>query len=254
MRSGRLSGAMASHPELSARERLIVALDVSETAQALRLASALAESVSTFKVGKQLFTAAGPQAVRDLTSRGHRVFLDLKFHDIPHTVDAAVRAATALGVSMLTVHACGGSRMLRAAVRAAAEAPQPPLVLAVTVLTSMKDANVAEIGISGSLTEQVVRLAELAQRCGCGGIVTSAREARAVRQRLGPDLAIATPGIRPAGSEAADQERVVTPSEAIAAGVTYLVVGRPITASANPAGAARAILDEIASATTAISH
>jgi len=229
----------------SARDRLIVSLDVPSAAEAQKIVTALGESVSTYKVGKQLFTAAGPAVVRDLVGSGRRVFLDLKFHDIPSTVAAAVRAASELGVSMLTVHALGGSKMLKAAVEAAAAAKHPPLVLAVTVLTSLGDADLKEIGVAGGAQEQVLRLASLAQRAGCGGVVASAREARAIRQEVGPGFAIVTPGVRPAGGTKDDQARVATPAEAIAAGADYIVVGRPITRAKDPVAAARAILEEI---------
>jgi orotidine-5'-phosphate decarboxylase len=228
------------------RDRLIVALDVSRAAEARRIVSALGDSVSTFKVGKQLFTAEGPQVVRDLVAMGRRVFLDLKYHDIPNTVGAAVREAAALGVSMLTVHASGGEKMLRAAAEAAAKSQAKPLVLAVTVLTSLDQADLEEIGVLGDMSIQVLRLATLARRAGCGGIVTSARETAFVRQRLsGEDLAVLVPGVRPAGSDAGDQARIATPAEAIHAGATFVVLGRPITAAADPVKAAQAVLAEI---------
>jgi orotidine-5'-phosphate decarboxylase len=234
-----------------ARERLIVALDVSTAAAAQKIVAAVGESAFLYKVGKQLFTAEGPAVVRDLVASGRRVFLDLKFHDIPNTVAAAVAEAAKLKVSMLTVHASGGSRMLRAAGDAAAASPAKPLILAVTVLTSLGDADVQEIGFSGRVVDNVLRLAALARSSGCGGIVASAKEAREVRRELGAGFAIVTPGVRPAGSEAGDQARVVTPAEAIAAGATHIVVGRPITAAANPAAAARAIVEEMAGASAA---
>jgi orotidine-5'-phosphate decarboxylase len=238
--------------QLATRDRLIVALDVSRAAEARRIVAALGDSVSTYKVGKQLFTAEGPQMVRDLVTSGSRVFLDLKFHDIPNTVGGAVREASALGVSMLTVHASGGEKMLRAAAEAAAKSEAKPLVLAVTVLTSLDQADLEEVGVLGDMSIQVLRLATLAKRAGCGGIVTSAKETAFVRQRL-QDLAILVPGVRPAGSDAGDQARIATPSEAIQAGATFMVVGRPITAAADPVKAARAILGEMeqASAMTA---
>lgn len=224
------------------RDRLIVALDVPSASAARKLVASLGDSVSTYKVGKQLFTAEGPQVVRDLIASGHQVFLDLKFHDIPNTVAGAVASATALGVSMLTVHASGGSKMLAAAVEAAANGP---MVLAVTVLTSLGDADMAEIGVSGRASDQVLRLAALARNSGCPGLVASPREAAAIRQELGAGFAIVTPGIRPAGSSTGDQTRVSTPASAIGAGATHLVVGRPITAAPDPAAAARAVIAEI---------
>lgn len=225
-----------------------MALDVSSASKALQVANQIGEAVSLFKVGKQLFTAEGPQVVRDLLASGRKVFLDLKFHDIPNTVAAAVREAAQLGVSMLTVHAAGGARVLRAAVEAAAESPSRPLILAVTVLTSFTDTDLEETGVGGRVRDQALRLALLARAAGCGGVVTSAQEATAIRRELGPGFAIVTPGIRPAGADADDQARVVTPAEAIRAGATYIVVGRPITAAADPARAARRIVDEIAAA------
>ncbi|HEV2021650.1 MAG TPA: orotidine-5'-phosphate decarboxylase [Terriglobales bacterium] len=229
----------------SARDRLIVALDVPTAAEAQRIVAAFGESVSSYKVGKQLFTAAGPAVVRDLSGAGRKVFLDLKYHDIPSTVAAAVRAASELGVAMLTVHASGGSKMLKAAVEAAGAATRPPLVLAVTVLTSFGDADLKEIGVAAQTLEQALRLASLAQKAGCGGVVASAQEARAIRQEMGAGFAIVTPGVRPAGGAKDDQTRVATPAEAIAAGADYIVVGRPITGAKDPAAAARAILEEI---------
>jgi len=234
-----------------ARERLIIALDVSSTAAAQKIVAAVGDSAFLYKVGKQLFTAEGPAVVRDLVASGRRVFLDLKFHDIPNTVAAAVAEAAKLKVSMLTVHASGGSRMLKAATEAAASPPAKPLVLAVTVLTSFRDADVQEVGFSGRVMDNVLRLAQLARANGCGGIVTSAKEAAEVRRELGAGFAIVTPGVRPAGSDVGDQARVATPAEAIAAGASHIVVGRPITAAADPAAAARAIVDEMAGVTVA---
>jgi orotidine-5'-phosphate decarboxylase len=227
---------------MEARDRLIVALDVPNAVEACKLAGQIGEAAGTFKVGKQLFTAEGPQVVRDLVASGRRVFLDLKFHDIPNTVAGAVAAAAQLGVSMLTVHASGGSRMLKAAVEAAGSGP---MVLAVTVLTSLNDADMAEIGISGRVGEQALRMAALARSCGCPGIVVSPNEAAEIRRELGTGFAIVTPGIRPAGSQAGDQARFATPANAIRAGATHLVVGRPITGEKDPAAAARAVLAEI---------
>ena len=236
----------------NARDRLIVALDVSSAREALDLAAKLQQSAGRLKVGKQLFTAEGPRVVRDLIAAGYGIFLDLKFHDIPNTVGAAVRSASALGVDMLTVHASGGSKMLRAAVEAAHQAVKRPKILAVTVLTSMNDADVQEVGFSGRVVDEVLRLAELALAAGCDGIVTSAREAAEVRKRLGDGFAIVTPGIRPAGGAAGDQARVVTPGDAIRAGVSYLVVGRPITAAPDPAAAAKGIVDEVEAAVAVV--
>ncbi len=230
------------------KDRLIVALDVPGATEARQIVQAIGEAATTYKIGKQLFTAEGPQVVRDLVASGRKVFLDLKYHDIPNTVAAAVRSAAELGVSMMTVHASGGSKMLRAAVEAASQSPAKPMVLAVTVLTSLSDADLQELGIAGSVLSQVLRLGALARAAGCGGLVASAQEARELRKALGEGFAIVTPGVRPAGAAAGDQARVVTPKEAIAAGATYLVVGRPILEAPDPAKAARQIADEIAAA------
>src|SRR5436305_391738 len=182
----------------------------------------------------QLYTAEGPTIVRDLVASGRRVFLDLKYHDIPNTVSSAVQEAAKLGVTMLTVHASGGSKMLRAAAEAAASSPGSPLVLAVTVLTSLDDDEINKLGVPGTVVNQVLRLAALALSNGCGGVVASAHEAAALRGALGHEFTIVTPGVRPAGSSRDDQARVVTPAEAIAAGATQVVVGRPITGAADP--------------------
>ena len=226
------------------RQRLIVALDVSTTAAALKIVAAVGDSALTYKVGMQLYTAEGPQIVRDLVTSGRRVFLDLKYHDIPNTVGAAVAEAEKLGVSMLTIHAAGSTKMVRAAVDAAKVRPDL-MVLAVTVLTSMDGHDLETIGIRGSMEDSVVRLATIALAQGCQGVVTSAREAFTLRAELGNRFAIVTPGVRPAGSSVADQVRVVTPAEAIASGASHIVVGRPITEAADPAAEARAILGQI---------
>ena len=183
--------------------------------------------------------------MRDLVASCRKVFLDLKFHDIPNTVAGAVTEAAKLGVSMLTVHASGGSKMLQAAADAAAQSPAKPMVLAVTVLTSLTDADLAEIGFRGNVITEVIMLGSLARNAGCGGLVASAMETRELRRELGNDFAIATPGVRPAGTSVGDQARVLTPAQAIAAGATYLVVGRPILEAADPARAAEAIVSEI---------
>jgi len=226
-------------------ERLIVALDVSSAREARKIVQALGTAISTYKIGNQLFTAEGPGVVRELVESGKDVFLDLKFHDIPNTVAGGVRSAVALGISMLTVHAAGGSAMLRAAMEAARQAPTPPTVLAVTVLTSLSDADLQETGVARRSRDHALVLATLAQKCGCDGVVASPHEARLIRQDMGAGLVIVTPGIRPAGSAKGDQARLNTPAEAIAAGADYLVVGRPITGAADPRGAAEAIVAEI---------
>jgi orotidine-5'-phosphate decarboxylase len=233
--------------KLDPRHRLIVALDVSSAEAARKIVAAVGDSAQAYKVGMQLYTAEGPSIVRELVDSGRSVFLDLKYHDIPTTVAAAVREAAKLGVSMLTVHASGGGKMLRAATNAAAEAQRPDLlVLAVTVLTSLDDVELGKIGVRGSVVEQVLRLTALARSNGCQGVVASAREAAALREEFGRDLTIVTPGVRPAGSGHDDQIRVVTPAEAIAAGASHIVVGRPITDAQDPAAEARAILAQIA--------
>jgi orotidine-5'-phosphate decarboxylase len=198
------------------------------------------------KVGKELFTAGGPEVVRKLTDRGFKLFLDLKFHDIPNTVAQACAAATRLGVWMLNVHASGGRAMLTAARQAVAEAASAqraaaPLVIAVTVLTSLDAAGLAETGVAASPADHAVHLARLAQSCGLDGVVCSAAEAPAMRAALGPAFVLVTPGIRPAGSAADDQARIVTPAQAIAAGADHLVIGRPITRAADPIAALHAI-------------
>jgi orotidine-5'-phosphate decarboxylase len=227
------------------KDRLIVALDVPSATQARQLVQSIGDSASTFKIGKQLFTAEGPNLVRDLVASGKKVFLDLKYHDIPNTVAAAVRSAADLRVSMLTVHASGGSKMLKAAAEAAAQSPVQPMVLAVTVLTSLSDADLQEIGVAGTVLSQVLRLGTLARSAGCGGLVASAKEAAELRRELGEGFAIVTPGVRPAGSAAGDQARVVTPADAIAAGASHLVVGRPIIEAVDPAKAAADIVADI---------
>lgn len=227
------------------RDRLIIALDVPSASAAQRIVEAVGESVHFFKIGLQLFTAEGPQIVRDLVAAGRKIFLDLKFHDIPNTVASAVAEAAKLKVSMLTIHAGGGGHILRAAVEAAGAAEHPPLILAVTVLTSMEDSELPNIGVRGRIIDQVLRLGTLAITNGCDGVVTSAHEARELRSELGDDFVIVTPGVRPAGSAKGDQSRVVTPAEAILAGATQIVVGRPVTGAPDPAAEAKNILRQI---------
>jgi len=230
---------------IAARDQLIVALDVSSAAQAQKIVSSLGDFARFYKVGMQLYTAEGPTIVRELVGSGRNVFLDLKYHDIPNTVGAAVREAGRLGVSLLTVHGAGGSKMLRAAAKAARESNPAMKVVAVTVLTSMDEEDLHEIGVPGNLEKQVVHVAKLAVKAGCHGVVSSAREAKALRSHLGNDFLVITPGVRPAGSALGDQARAVTPAEAIAAGSTHLVVGRPITGAANPSEVAEKIIREI---------
>jgi orotidine-5'-phosphate decarboxylase len=226
------------------RQRLIVALDVSTATAARKIVAAVGDSAHAYKVGMQLYTAEGPDIVRELVSAGRRVFLDLKYHDIPNTVAAAVKQAVLLKVSMLTVHAAGGGKMLKAAVEAS-QGSHNAQVLAVTVLTSLNDTELGKIGIRGAVLEQVLRMAALALSNGCHGVVASAQEAGALREEFGSNFVIVTPGVRPAGSGPHDQARVVTPAEAIAAGASHIVVGRPITEASDPAGETRAILSQM---------
>jgi orotidine-5'-phosphate decarboxylase len=221
---------------------LIVALDVSTAAEAQKLVARIGDAAGIYKIGLQLFTAEGHGIVRDLVSSGRRVFLDLKLHDIPTTVALAVKSAAELRVDMLTIHASGGSAMLRAATEASAGRIN---LLAVTVLTSLSDEDMQEIGIAGRVSDQVLRMASLAQSTGCQGIVTSPREALMVRKAMGEGFAIVTPGIRPAGAETNDQQRIATPAQAISNGVSHIVVGRPITHAPDPAKAAQAIISEM---------
>ncbi|MCH7956231.1 MAG: orotidine-5'-phosphate decarboxylase [Proteobacteria bacterium] len=230
-------------------DRVFVALDTPDMDGALSLAGSLAGVVGGIKLGKAFFTANGPQGVRRAAAAGLPVFLDLKFHDIPNTVADAVRAALSLAPVMLTVHASGGAAMMRAAADAAGEAgADRPLVLGVTVLTSLGADDLAATGLAGPVPDQVMRLARLAQASGLDGVVCSAREAAALRAECGADFKLVVPGIRPAGAAAGDQKRTATPAEAMAAGADYLVIGRPVTGAGDPAQAARAIIDEIEAA------
>jgi orotidine-5'-phosphate decarboxylase len=222
------------------RERLIVALDTGVAAEALGWAEALRGEVGLVKVGLELFAAAGPDIVRDLRGRGLGVFLDLKLHDIPATVAGAVAAHARLGVEMTTLHAAGGRAMLLAAVAARDRSASPGLrLLAVTVLTSLDAAGLAEVGVSDSPAARAEALAVLALRCGADGAVCSPLEAERLRSRCGEGFLLVTPGVRPAGAGADDQARVATPAEAVRRGADYLVVGRPITRAADPRAAAR---------------
>ena len=231
---------------MNPQDKILVALDVESREAAVSLADALRGSVGGFKIGNRLFTAEGPSMVRELTGRGDRVFLDLKYHDIPNTVATAVEAATELGAWMVNVHASGGTAMMRAAREAAHDTAAkrgitPPLVIAVTVLTSMNQAALKETGIVIDVMDQVLRLAELTKEAGLDGVVASPRETAAIRKRCGADFAIVTPGIRAADAPKDDQSRTMAPAEAIAAGASYLVVGRPIIAAPDPRAAAMAI-------------
>jgi orotidine-5'-phosphate decarboxylase len=228
---------------VNARERLIVALDVPEEALAMVLVDALAGEVGMFKVGSQLFTAAGPDVVRGIVAKGEHVFLDLKFHDIPNTVAGAVASAARLGVSLITVHGLGGRAMLEAA--AGAIPAMGTRLLAITVLTSHDEKTLGEVGVGRPLGEEVRELARLARSAGIDGVVASPHEVPLLREACGKDMLIVTPGIRPAGARSGDQARAATPAAALAAGADYLVVGRPITEARDPAAAARAIVDEM---------
>ena len=227
------------------QSKIIVALDFADASSALALAGRLDPALCRLKVGKELFTAAGPDLVRALVARGFEVFLDLKFHDIPNTVAAACRAAAGLGVWMMNVHASGGRRMMTAAQEALAGLERRPLLIAVTVLTSMSAEDLGEVGVSDAPADQVLRLARLTQDCRLDGVVCSAQEATLLRADLGAAFRLVTPGIRPAGTEAGDQRRVMTPVEALRAGATDLVIGRPITAAADPLAALQQIQSEI---------
>jgi orotidine-5'-phosphate decarboxylase len=229
-------------PPIEARDRLIVALDFPTQAKALALVSVLSGSVSTYKIGLQLYTVAGPAIVQAVAATGAKIFLDLKLHDIPNTVARAVAAAGELGVHMLTLHLSGGSAMLRAAV----EVKPPGLsLLGVTVLTSASQETLGEIGIASELSAHVVRLAELGQKCGVDGLITSPQEVRVLRERVGRDMMLVTPGVRPEWAGVDDQKRFTTPSEALKSGADYLVIGRPITAHADPAAAMKRLIEEI---------
>lgn len=220
---------------------VIVALDFPRAADALALADRLSPAECRLKIGKELFTAEGPSIVRAVQERGFELFLDLKFHDIPNTVAAAVATAADLGVWMVNVHACGGSRMMRAARERLQQGGYATRLIAVTVLTSMERSDLAETGLDIEPLQQVKRLAQLTADSGLHGVVCSAQEAEMLRTQLGPDFLLVTPGIRPASSEAGDQRRVMTPEQARDAGVSYMVIGRPITQAADPAAALRAI-------------
>jgi orotidine-5'-phosphate decarboxylase len=227
-------------------DQLLVALDVDTAAGARALADQLRGAVGGFKIGSQLFTSTGPALVEELTARGDRVFLDLKFHDIPNTVAGAIRAATRLGVWMVNVHASGGGAMMQAARTAAddeaARRSRPaPLLIAVTMLTSLDQAALSAIGLPSAVAAQVERLAALAEAAGLDGVVASPQEIQIIRGRCGPRFAIVTPGIRGAGDQMGDQSRTLSAAEALAAGASYLVVGRPITAAADPRAAAERI-------------
>jgi len=226
-------------PNMQATDRLIVAIDRSSRDDILRLADALSGAAGILKIGLQAFVANGPAIVREVIARGAKVFLDLKIHDIPNTAKNAVAEAATLGVAMVTVHASGGETMLRAC------ATDSTLVLGVTILTSLDDAELQRIGFAGTTIDNAVRLARLAQESGLRGIVASPHEVVAIREACGEAMRIVVPGIRPEGSEAGDQRRTTTPAAAIAAGADYIVVGRPITDASDPRAAALAIVESM---------
>lgn len=244
-------GRTGVKPEPDAmKDRIIVALDLQDGAAAIEMARTLVGTAGWVKVGMTLFYAEGPSIVRDLRALGFKVFVDLKLHDIPHQVEGACRMLTRAGADMFTVHAFGGRAMLQAAMSATTAAARkfgtvPPKVIAVTVLTSLDDAGLAAMGVRASAAEQVATLTALARDAGCDGVVCSPNEASAVREALGPDALVVTPGVRPTGDAVGDQARTATPAEAIAAGASHLVIGRPITGASDPAATARAIRKEM---------
>ena len=236
-------------------DKLIVALDVDTPDRALALVNELRDVAGMFKIGSQLFTLAGPQIVKDIVASGAKVFLDLKFHDIPHQVAGSARSAAQLGVSLFTLHASGGAEMMQRAVEAVTEVAEREgtirsKVLAVSVLTSIDAATLSQIGVNSSPEESVLRLVKLAEQSRVDGVVSSPQEAATIRATVAPKFLIVTPGIRPAGNEAGDQRRIATPAAALNAGADYLVVGRPITAAADPVAAAREIAAEMERAQT----
>jgi orotidine-5'-phosphate decarboxylase len=226
--------------------KIIVALDCPDAPAAMALAARLDPGLCRAKVGKELYTAAGPALVRHLQEAGFSIFLDLKFHDIPNTVAAACRAAADLGVWMINVHSLGGRAMMTAAAEALAHRASRPKLVAVTVLTSMVEADMREVGLQDGPLDAVSRLARLAQSCGLDGVVCSAQEAPLLRQELGSGFCLVTPGVRPATVAKDDQQRVATPRQAIASGADYLVIGRPVTQAPDPLTALRAIAADIA--------
>ncbi len=235
---------MNSPPGASARDRLIVALDVPTQTEALELVRELSPEVGFFKIGLQLYVAGGPEIVRGVLATGAKVFLDLKLHDIPNTVGKAVESAHRLGVQMLTIHLSGGEEMIRAAI---AGRKHNMSILGVTVLTSASEQTLRETGVSDKIENHVLRLAKLGVEKGIDGIVASPHEITMLRREFGGKIKIVVPGIRPSGSESADQKRVMTPREAIQAGADYLVIGRPIIAHPAPREAVTRILDEVKS-------
>jgi orotidine-5'-phosphate decarboxylase len=223
--------------DLTNDPKVLIALDFAETNAVTNFVAKLNPAECRLKVGKELFAIGGPEFVKDLISNGFDVFLDLKYHDIPNTVAKAVQAAARMGVWMVNVHALGGRKMMQAAKQAIEECEHQPLLIAVTVLTSMEQTDLEELGLPGSPRDNVLRLAKLAKDSGLDGVVCSAQEAADIRSQVGADFCLVTPGIRPAGSAVNDQKRIMTPADAIKAGSSYLVVGRPITQADNPVAA-----------------
>lgn len=226
--------------------KILIALDFANGTEALAFVEQLSSNNCRLKVGKELFAVAGPEFVKSLVAKGFDVFLDLKYHDIPNTVAKAVQAAARMGVWMVNVHASGGSKMMKAAKEALAEFENPPLLIAVTVLTSMQQEDLAELGLDVEPKEQVLRLAKLTKSSGLDGVVCSAQEVAMLREEIDPDFCLVTPGIRPAGSDVNDQKRIMTPQDALQAGSSYLVIGRPITQAENPVEALQLINQSIA--------
>ena len=231
----------------AAKQKIIIAVDAPDAKAALKLVDQLSGQGCIFKIGLQLFTAEGPSIVREIQSRGNRVFLDLKFHDIPNTAREAVHSAVALGVDMTTIHLCGGPEMVGESIRAAKDSKT--LVLGVSVLTSMDDASLHAVSVPLTPRDQVLHLAQMGVANGLRGIVASPLEVAPLREKFGSSLTIVTPGVRPAGSDTGDQKRIMTPGDAIRAGADYLVIGRPITSAASPLDALESIADEVESAT-----
>jgi len=229
-------------------KRIIVPLDTPRLEDALALVARLDPKLCRVKIGKELFVAAGPEAVQRVHERGFEVFLDLKFHDIPNTVAGACRSAAKLGVWMMNVHASGGETMLRAAREAVSSVVRPPMLIAVTVLTSLTNDDLERVGYTGSVMENVERLARIARACGLDGVVCSAQEATLVRKATGDDFTLVTPGIRLESDNRDDQARVVTPRDAVRLGANYLVIGRPITGAPDPAATLQSINESLAEA------
>jgi orotidine-5'-phosphate decarboxylase len=227
------------------KEKILLVLDVSTREEAMRLVRPLYEHVGMFKIGMQLFTAEGPSLVREIVDLGGKVFLDLKFHDIPNTVSHGVLEAAKLGVSLMTIHAAGGRAMMETVAKELQDkfGDRKPMVVAVTVLTSLNDAGLSEVGIARPMTQQVVAMAKLAEECGIVGVVCSPQEIQLVRRAAGPDFKIVTPGIRMPGQAANDQQRLATPREALTAGADYIVVGRAVTAAPDPRNALDALVE-----------